>query len=150
ESQAACLRDEHVRRRRRDEPVEEDERIVREIRDEAGERAGARHLVDVELPAVGAKTVAHAPVETVAAARPRRIVDALGNDEVDGAHSARSKVAEAMCDSWSVTARPSSVRPPSPSSPASARSASLSATTLASISVVVLTSASAGSSSRFR
>ena len=73
-----------------------------------------------------------------------------GTDEVHGTHSARSYEAQATCDSCSVTAIPARSLAASPKAPACTRSARRSATTRASTSVVVVTPAKSGSSSRLR
>jgi 6-pyruvoyl-tetrahydropterin synthase len=150
EPQPSGFGDDRLPGGRGDEAVEQHERAVREPREHGGERRVVRHLMGVHRPAARDETAAHAPVVRVAAARPGRIVDPLRDDEMHDSQSARSYDADAMCDSRRVTARPSSDRPPSPSSPACARSASRSATSRASASVVVLIPANAGSSSRFR
>ena len=90
EAQAVGLRDEDIGRRRRDQPVGEDESPVRNAGHDVCERGVRRRLVDVDGPTRRRESVGHATVVGVAAARPRRVVDAFGDDEVDVAHNSRS------------------------------------------------------------
>ena len=80
----------------------------------------------------------------------RRVGEAGGHDDVHRAHSVRSYVAQAMCDSRSVTAIPARPLADSPKAPAWTRATRRSATTRASSSVVVFMLANSGSSSRLR
>ena len=99
EPQAPRLRGQHFRRGRSDEPVEQDERPVGDPAD--GTRKGAERLrvgprprsgnfVDVHRPARRGEAASNPAVVGVASARPGRVVDACGDDEMDGVHSARS------------------------------------------------------------
>ena len=138
--QPVRLGDEHVGRRRGDQPVEQHDRAVRQPLERAREIAHDLHL---HRPAERGELVADPAVVGVAAARPRGVVDPLGDEDVDVGHSGRSYEAHATCDSRSVTKIPSTPDP-------RRRSASRSATSFASTSVVVFTPASEGSSSRLR
>jgi hypothetical protein len=60
------------------------------VRRVAGPRPGARDRVLAHRPAERGEFSADAPVVGVAAARPRRVVDALRDDDVDLVHSGRS------------------------------------------------------------
>ena len=67
------------------------EALARVVADRlAGPRPGAGDGVLVHRPAEGGEPSADSAVERVAAARPRCVVDALRDDDVDHRHSARS------------------------------------------------------------
>ena len=130
--QAARVRDERLGGGGRDQPVEQHHGAVRDPLEGARECRASRHGVLVHRPAERGEPFADPAVVRVAAARPRRVVDPLGDDEVDLA-SQRPLVAR-PCHvglrkrhGYSIEAR----------SRRSA-SASRSATTRASTSVVVL------------
>jgi hypothetical protein len=97
--QPVRLRHERLRGGRRDQPVEQDHRAVRDPPDGAREGGVARRAEPRE--GVGDRMLVHRPAELgeasadaavvgVAAARAPGVVDALGDDDVDVRHSARS------------------------------------------------------------
>jgi hypothetical protein len=97
--QPARLWHEHLGRGGGDQPVEQRQGTVGDLPDGAGEggvpgsvgpRPGAGHGVLVHRPAEGGEPGADPAVVGVAAARPRRVVEARGNDDVDLLHSGRS------------------------------------------------------------
>ncbi len=90
---------EHVGGRRCDQPVEQDHGIVGDPlghavegrkRRRVGSRPSAGHGVLVHRPAERGELVADPTVVVVASARPGRIVDAVGHDDVHRRHSGRS------------------------------------------------------------
>src|SRR5437588_12837199 len=96
------------------------------------------YAVHRECEAHCGQLLAHPPVVAVAAARAARIVDVGGDDDVEPRHRVRSKLAQATCDSCSVTATPASSRAPSPSSPSRIRSTRRSAMSLARLPVLLV------------
>ena len=84
------LRHERLWCRGRDQPVDQHHGAVRDPREGACEGGGLVHGVFVHRPAERGEPVADPAVVRVAAARPRRVVDALGHDDVDLGHSGRS------------------------------------------------------------
>ena len=97
--QPARVRHEHVGGGGRDQPVEQHRGAVRDPSGGTRERGEPRlprprpragHGVLAHRPAEHRQPPADAAVVRVAAARPRRVVDALGNDDVDLGHSGRS------------------------------------------------------------
>ena len=99
QSQPARLRDQHLGGGRGDQPVEQHDGVVRDLLDDAGEsrvgrrigsRPAAGHGVLAHRPADRTERVADPPVVGVASARPGRIVDAVGDDDVHRRHSGRS------------------------------------------------------------
>ena len=97
--QPARLRQQHLRGRRGDQPVEQHDGAVGDPVDDtreggvrrcAGPRPGAGHGVDVHRPARVGELAAHPAVIRVASARPGRIVDAVRHHNMHRRHSARS------------------------------------------------------------
>ena len=89
--QPARLRHQHLRGRRGDQPVEQHHGAVGNPPDDAGERGvgglvgprpGAGHGVHAHRPADRCQAAADPAVVGVAAARPGRVVDAVGDDDV--------------------------------------------------------------------
>ena len=74
----------------RDQPVEQHHGAIRNPPDGAREGRGVAHGVLPHGPAERGEPVADAAVVGVATARPRRVVDALRDDDVDLGHSGRS------------------------------------------------------------
>ena len=88
--QPAPVRHERFGGGRRDQPVEEHHGAVRNLLGGPREGGGVAHGVLAHRPAQRREPVANAAVVCVAAARPRRVVDALRDDEVDLTHMGRS------------------------------------------------------------
>ena len=97
--QPARLRHERFGGGGRDQPVEQHHGAIRNPPDGAreggvprlaGPRPGAGHGVLVHRPAERGEPSADPAVVRVATARPRRVVDALRDDDVDLGHSGRS------------------------------------------------------------
>ena len=97
--QPARVRHERLGGGGRDQPVEQHHGAVRDPPDgarergvprSAGPRPGAGHGMLVHRPAERAEPSADPAVVGVAATRPRGVVDALGDDDVELRHSARS------------------------------------------------------------
>ena len=97
--QPARLRHERLGGGGRDQPVEQDDGAIRNPSDNAreggvprlaGPRPGAGHGVLVHRPAERREPSTDPAVVLVATARPRRVVDALRDDDVDLRHSGRS------------------------------------------------------------
>ncbi len=97
--QPARLRHERFGGGGRDQPIEQHHGAIRNPPDGAreggvtrlaGPRPAAGHGVLVHRPAKRGEPSADPAVVCVAAARPRRVVDALGDDDVDLGHSGRS------------------------------------------------------------
>ena len=88
--QAARLRNEHLGGGGRDQAVEQHHGAVGDPVDGTREVTVAGHGVLVHRPAERGEPLADPAVVCVATARPRRVVDALGDDEVELGHSGRS------------------------------------------------------------
>jgi hypothetical protein len=97
--QAVRLRHEHLRGGRGDQPVEQHDGVIGDLpqglfegreRCRVGTAPEAGDVALVCRPAVRAEFAAEVAVVGVAAARPGRIVDAVGHDDVGVPHSGRS------------------------------------------------------------
>ena len=88
--QPARMRHERLGRGGGDQSVEQHHGAVRDPPDRARQGGGVAHGVLVHGPAERGEPVAHPAVVRVAAARPRRVVDAVRHDDVDLRHSDRS------------------------------------------------------------
>ncbi len=97
--QPARRRHEHLGRGRGNQAIDQRDSAVREPRDDAVQRRECPRVrlrptsgnaVLGYLPAERAQPVADPPVVSVTAARPLRIVDTVGHDEMDSGHNDRS------------------------------------------------------------
>jgi hypothetical protein len=97
--QPARMRHERIGSGGRDQAVEQDDGAIGNPPNSAGEggvarlvrpRPGAWHRVLVHRPAEGGEAAADPTVVRVAATRPRGVIDALRDDDVDRGHSDRS------------------------------------------------------------
>jgi hypothetical protein len=88
-SEPTGLRYERPGRSGRDQPVEQRHGAIRDPRDGVREVGGPGHRMLVHRPAAFGEPSADSAVVCVATARPRRVVDALGDDDVDLRHSGR-------------------------------------------------------------
>ena len=99
QAQPARLRHHHLGGRRGDQPVEQNDGVVGDPPDDAieggerrrvGRRPGAGYGVLVHQPADRGEPAAEMAVVGVASARPGRVVDAIGYNEMHLRHSDRS------------------------------------------------------------